>query len=56
MKTKQGLTKKESEIAKEFNKYFTSVGTAMARKIPIVTKDVSESLPQCNTSMEHKEL
>ena len=40
IKTKQGITEKESEIAKEFNKYFTSVGTAPARKIPIVTKDV----------------
>ena len=54
--TKQGITEKESEIAKEFNKYFTSVGTALASKIPIVTKDVSEYLPQCNASMEHKEL
>ena len=34
----------------------TSVGTALASKIPIVTKDVSEYLPQCNASMEHKEL
>ena len=40
MKTKQGITEKESKIAKEFNKYFTSVGTALASKIPIVTKDV----------------
>ena len=56
IKTKQGITEKESEIAKEFNKYFTSVGTALASKIPIVTKDVSEYLPQCNASMEHKEL
>ena len=56
IKTKQGITEKESEIAKEFNKYFTSVGTALASKIPIVTKDVSEYLPQCNASMEDKEL
>ena len=55
IKTKQGITEKESEIAKKFNKYFTSVGTALARKIPIVTKDVSEYSPQCNASMEHKE-
>ena len=56
IKTKQGITKKEIEIAKEFNKYFTSVDTALASKIPVVTKDVSEYLPQCNASMEHKEL
>ena len=56
IKTKQGITEKESEISKEFNKYFTSAGTALASKIPIVFKDVSEYLPQCNVSMEHKEL
>ena len=56
IRTKQGITEKESEITKEFNKYFISVGTALASKIPIVTKDVSEYLPQCNASMEHKEL
>ena len=56
IKTKQGITEKESEISKEFNKYFTSAGTALASKIPIVFKDVSECLPQCNVSMEHKEL
>ena len=56
IKTKQGITEKEIEIAKEFNKYFTSAGTALASKVPIVTKDLSEYLPQCNVSMEHKEL
>ena len=56
IKTKQGITEKEIEIAKEFNKYFTSVGTALASKVPVVTKDLSEYLPQCNASMEHKEL
>ena len=45
IKTKQGITEKESEISKEFNKYFTSVDTALASKIPVVTKDVSEYLP-----------
>ena len=54
-KTKQGITEKEIEIAKKFNKYFTSVGTALANKIPVVTKDISEYLPQCNALMEHKE-
>ena len=54
IKTKQGITEKESEIAKEFNKYFTSVGIALASKIPIVTKDVSEYLPQSNASMSIK--
>ena len=54
IKRKQGIT--EKEIAREFNKYFTSVGTVLAREIPIVIKDVSEYLPQCNASMEHKEL
>ena len=44
IKTKQGITEKESEIAKELNKYFTSVGTALASKILIVTKDVSKYL------------
>ena len=56
IKTKQGITEKEIEIAKEFNKYFTSVGTPLASKIPVVNKDLSEYLPQCNASMEHKEL
>ena len=53
IKTKQEITEKVSKIVKEFNKYFTSVATF---NIPIVTKDVSEYLPQCNASMEHKEL
>ena len=56
IKTKQGITEKESEIAKEFNKYFTSAGAAFASKIPIVTKDVIEYLPQRNASTEHTEL
>ena len=45
IRTKQGITEKESEISKEFNKYFTSVGTALASKISVVTKHVSECLP-----------
>ena len=56
IKTKQGITEKKSEIAKEFNKHFTSVGPALASKIPIVTKDVSKYLSQCNASMKHKQL
>ena len=55
IKTKQGIPENENEIAKEFNKYFTSVGTALESKIPVVTKDLSKYLPQCNASMEHKE-
>ena len=47
MKSKQGITKRESKIAK---------GTAPASKIPIVIKDVYEYLTQCNDSMEHKKL
>ena len=53
IKTKQEITEKVSKIVKEFNKYFTSVATF---NFPKVTKDVSEYLPQCNASMEHKEL
>ena len=49
IKTQQGITEKE------FNKYFAGVGTALASRIPIVTKDLSEYLPQCNASREHKE-
>ena len=56
IKTKQGITEKQSEIAKEFHKYFTGVGTTFSSKIPIVTKDVSAYLSQCNASMEHKKL
>ena len=56
IKTKQEITKNKSKIAKEFNKYFISVGTALASKIPIVIKDVSEYLPPCNASMVHREL
>ena len=44
IKTRQGITGKESEIAKELRKYSTSVGTALASKIPIVTKNVIEYL------------
>ena len=55
-KTKQGMTKKESETANEFIKYFASIGTAFASKIPRVTKDVSEYLPRYKASIEHKEL
>ena len=44
IKTKQGINEKESKIAKEFDKYLTSVGTPLTSKIPIVTKDVSEYL------------
>ena len=51
IKTKHGVTEKENKIAKECNKYFTSVGTPLASKISIVTKNVSEYLPQCNTSL-----
>ena len=40
IKTKQGITEKESQIAKEPNNYFIGVVTAFARKIPIVTKYV----------------
>ena len=40
IKTKQGITEKESKIAKELNNYFIGVGTAFARKILIVTKYV----------------
>ena len=52
IKTKQGITEKEIEIAKELNKYFTSVVTGLASKIPVL----SENLPQCNASMKHKGL
>ena len=55
IKAKQGIIEKESEITKEFNKYFTNVSTPLASKIPIATNDVSEYLPQCNASMEHNE-
>ena len=55
MKTKQGITEAESEFAKQFNKYFTNVGTALATKISIAIKCMREYLPQCNVSMEHKE-
>ena len=56
IKTKQEITKNESKIAKEFNKYFISVGTVLASKIPIVIRDVSEYLPSCDASMVHREL
>ena len=36
IKTKQGNTKK-NDIAKEFYKYFTSVGITLGSKIPVVT-------------------
>ena len=56
IKTKQGITEKKIKIAKEFNKYLTSVGTTIASKNPIVSKDVGEYLSKCNASIVHKEL
>ena len=56
IKSKQGITVKEIEIAKEFTRYFTSVGTALASKIPVVSKDLRKYLPPSNASMEDKEL
>ena len=56
IKNKQGITEREIKFAKEFNKYFTSLGSALARKIPVVIKDLSEHLPQCDASMKHKKL
>ena len=53
IKTKQEITGKESEFAKGFNKYFTDVGTELVKIIPIVSKDVSIYLPQCNAFMDH---
>ena len=44
IKTKQEINEKEIKIAKESDKYLTSVGTPLTSKIPIVTKDVSEYL------------
>ena len=38
IKTKKVFTDKECEIAKEFNKYFTSVGTVLASKISMLPK------------------
>ena len=55
IKTNHRITEKEIEIVKEFIKCFTSVGTALASKIPVVTKDVNECFPHCNASMEYKE-
>ena len=44
IKAKLGITEKECKIAKEFNKYFISVSTTFASKIPLVAKDVCEYL------------
>ena len=56
IKTKQGITDKESKIANEFEKYFTNVGTAFANKIPITKFNVIEYLLHCNALIEYKEL
>ena len=42
IKTKRGITEKESKIEKEFKNFFTSVGTVLPSKIPIVPRGVSE--------------
>ena len=42
-KTKQEITENENKTAKEFNKYFTSVGIALVSNIPIVTKKTFSS-------------
>ena len=39
----------------EFNKYFPTVGTALASNIPIDAKDGSQYLPKLIVSMENKE-
>ena len=56
IKINQGITIKEIKIANEFKKYFPNAGTALASKIPLVTKSLGEYLPQWDTSMEHEEL
>ena len=41
---------------KKRKKYSISVDTALVRKIPIITKDASEYLCQCNDFMQDLEL
>ena len=49
------LLKKSKESQKKKAKLQEN-SLALASKVPIITKDISEYLPQCNASMEHKEL
>ena len=44
------LLKKKAKFQKNVTN-FTNVNSPFASKIPIVTKDVSEYLPQCNASL-----
>ena len=47
-------------MAKEFNKYFTSVGNALACKIPMITKELSfqefekKSMQEAQTNQHHQ--
>ena len=47
---------KPKEIAKEFNKLFTSIGPTLARKIPNTEKSFQEFLTSHNEKMQFEEL
>ena len=45
IKSKQEITKKRKQNRREFNKYFTDTGTALASMTSVVNKGVTEYLP-----------
>ena len=59
IRSKQRINEKERKITKDFNKYFTSAGTALVSKSiqsPNISRFVSENLLQCDALIELKEL
>ena len=56
IKVNKTIRKKSQEIAKEFNKFFTSVGPTLVGKIPNTEKSFLDFLTSHNEKMQFEEL
>ena len=56
IKIAETIIQKPQEIAKEFNKLFTSVGPTLAGKIPDTEKSFQDFLASHNEKMQFEEL
>ena len=56
IKVDKTIIQNPQEIAKEFNKVFTSVGPTMVRKIPYTEKSFQDFLTPHNEKMQFEEL
>ena len=56
IKVNKTIIQKPQEIAKEFNKFFTSVGPTLAGKIPNTEKSFQDFLTSHNEKMQFEEL